>query len=259
MIYNKKDFEGLRKVGKVAAETLDFITDYVVAGISTYDLDKLIAEYTKKQGGICAPLNYCGYPKHCCISVNDVICHGIPNKNEYLNDGDIVNIDVTTIIDGYYGDTSRMFLIGNVSDKAKELVDITYDSMMKAISICRPGLPLSEIGKTIQTMCEAKGFSVVRDFCGHGTGTVFHDAPNVLHYYEAINDKIILQEGMVFTIEPMINTGTYEMYIESNDWTARTIDGGLSAQFEHTIGITSNGVEIFTKSPNNMTKPPYKK
>ena len=172
---------------------------------------------------------------------------------------DIVNIDVTTIIDGYYGDTSRMFLIGNVSDKARELVDITYESMMKSISICRPGLPLSEIGKTIQSMCEPKGFSVVRDFCGHGTGTVFHDAPNVLHYYERINDKVILQEGMVFTIEPMINTGTYEMYIERNEWTARTQDGGLSAQFEHTIGITSNGVEIFTKSPAGFHKPPYKK
>ena len=259
MIYNKKDFEGLRKAGQAAAKTLDFITDYVCAGISTLDLDKLVAEHTKKQGGICAPLNYCGYPKHCCISINDVICHGIPNKNEYLNEGDIVNIDVTTIIDGYYGDTSRMFLIGNVSDKARELVDITYESMMKSISICRPGLPLSEIGKTIQSMCEPKGFSVVRDFCGHGTGTVFHDAPNVLHYYERINDKVILQEGMVFTIEPMINTGTYEMYIERNEWTARTQDGGLSAQFEHTIGITSNGVEIFTKSPAGLHKPPYKK
>ena len=259
MIYDKDDFEGLRHAGRAAAETLDFITDYVVAGVSTYDLDKLVAEHTKKQGGICAPLNYCGYPKHCCISVNDVICHGIPNKNEYLNDGDIVNIDVTTIIDGYYGDTSRMYLIGNVSDRAKELVDTTYESMMRAISICRPGLKLSEVGKTIQNMCEPKGFSIVRDFCGHGTGKVFHDAPNVLHYYDTENERIILQEGMVFTIEPMVNTGTYELYVEDNDWTARTQDGGLSAQFEHTIGITKNGVEIFTKSPAGFTKPPYNK
>lgn len=259
MIYDKDDFEGLRRAGRAAAETLDFITDYVVAGVSTYDLDKLVAEHTKKQGGICAPLNYCGYPKHCCISVNDVICHGIPNKNEYLNDGDIVNIDVTTIIDGYYGDTSRMYLIGNVSDRAKELVDTTYESMMRAISICRPGLKLSKIGKTIQNMCEPKGFSIVRDFCGHGTGKVFHDAPNVLHYYDTENERIILQEGMVFTIEPMVNTGTYELYVEDNDWTARTQDGGLSAQFEHTIGITKNGVEIFTKSPAGFTKPPYNK
>lgn len=259
MIYDKDDFEGLRRAGHAAAETLDFITDYVVAGVSTYDLDKLVAEHTKKQGGICAPLNYCGYPKHCCISVNDVICHGIPNKNEYLNDGDIINIDVTTIIDGYYGDTSRMYLIGNVSDRAKELVDTTYESMMRAISICRPGLKLSEVGKTIQNMCEPKGFSIVRDFCGHGTGKVFHDAPNVLHYYDTENERIILQEGMVFTIEPMVNTGTYELYVEDNDWTARTQDGGLSAQFEHTIGITKNGVEIFTKSPAGFTKPPYNK
>lgn len=259
MIYDKDDFEGLRRAGRAAAETLDFITDYVVAGVSTYDLDKLVAEHTKKQGGICAPLNYCGYPKHCCISVNDVICHGIPNKNEYLNDGDIVNIDVTTIIDGYYGDTSRMYLIGNVSDRAKELVDTTYESMMRAISICRPGLKLSEVGKTIQNMCEPKGFSIVRDFCGHGTGKVFHDAPNVLHYYDTENERIILQEGMVFTIEPMVNTGTYELYVEDNDWTARTQDGGLSAQFEHTIGITKNGVEIFTKSPAGFTKSPYNK
>ena len=259
MIYDKDDFEGLRRAGRAAAETLDFITDYVVAGVSTYDLDKLVAEHTKKQGGICAPLNYCGYPKHCCISVNDVICHGIPNKNEYLNDGDIVNIDVTTIIDGYYGDTSRMYLMGNVSNRAKELVDTTYESMMRAISICRPGLKLSEVGKTIQNMCEPKGFSIVRDFCGHGTGKVFHDAPNVLHYYDTENERIILQEGMVFTIEPMVNTGTYELYVEDNDWTARTQDGGLSAQFEHTIGITKNGVEIFTKSPAGFTKPPYNK
>ena len=204
-------------------------------------------------------MNYCGYPKHCCISINDVICHGIPNKNEYLNDGDIVNIDVTTIIDGYYGDTSRTFLVGNVSDKAKELVDVTYESMMKAISICRPGQKLSSIGKVIQEMGEAHGFSIVRDFCGHGTGKIFHDAPNVLHYYEPKDDNIILKEGMVFTIEPMINTGSWEMYVEDNEWTARTIDGGLSAQFEHTLGITKNGVEIFTKSPMGYTKPPYTK
>ncbi len=259
MIYNKDDFKGLRIAGQAAAKTLDFITDYVSAGISTYDLDKLVAEHTKKQGGICAPLNYCGYPKHCCISINDVICHGIPNKNEYLNDGDIVNIDVTTIIDGYYGDTSRTFLVGNVSDRARELVDVTYDSMMKAISICRPGQKLSEIGKVIQEMGEAHGFSIVRDFCGHGTGKVFHDAPNVLHYYEKQNDLVILKEGMVFTIEPMINTGSWEMYVEDNDWTARTVDGGLSAQFEHTLGITDKGVEIFTKSPMGYTKPPYNK
>lgn len=258
-IYDKKDFEGLRVVGELAADTLDYITDFVVAGVSTYDLDKLVAEFTKKHGAICAPLGYIGYPKNCCISINDVICHGIPNKHEYLNDGDIVNIDVTSILNGYYGDTSRMYCVGNVSDKARELVDITYNSMMNAISICRPGVKLSEIGKVIQTMCEKQGFSVVRDFCGHGTGQIFHDEPQVLHYYAKENDNVILKEGMVFTIEPMINTGTYDLYVEDNDWTARTADGGLSAQFEHTIGITKNGVEIFTKSKKGLNKPPYNK
>lgn len=259
MIYDKKDFEGLRRVGRLAADTLDYITDFVSAGISTYDIDKIVAEYTKKHNAICAPLHYHGYPKNCCISVNDVICHGIPSKHEYLNDGDIVNIDITTILDGYYGDTSRMFLIGNVSERARELVDITYNSMMNAISICKPGLKLSEIGKIIQTMCEREGFSVVRDFCGHGTGKIFHDEPQVLHYYTKEAENTILKEGMVFTIEPMINTGDWQMYVEDNDWTARTIDGGLSAQFEHTIGITKNGVEIFTKSQRGLNKPPYKK
>ena len=258
-IYSKQDFEHMRIAGEAAANTLDFITDYITEGISTYDLDKLVAEHTKKQGGICAPLNYNGFPKHCCISINDVICHGIPNKKEFLKDGDILNIDVTTIINGYHGDTSRMYIVGNASDKAKELVDITYDAMMKAISICKPGIPLSKIGIVIEELCEPKGFSIVRDFCGHGTGKVFHDEPNVLHYYEKQNEKILLQEGMIFTIEPMINTGTHELYIEDNDWVARTADGSLSAQFEHTLGITKNGVEIFTKSPKGFTKPPYKK
>ncbi len=203
-------------------------------------------------------MNYLGYTRNCCISKNDIICHGIPNKNEYLNPGDIVNVDVTTIIDGYYADTSRMFFIGDVSTEAKKLVDTTYDALMKSISICKPGINLSEIGKTIQTMCEKEGYSVVRDFCGHGTGTEFHTEPNVLHYYEP-KLNVVLKEGMVFTIEPMINTGSYDMYMEKNGWTARTIDGGLSAQFEHTIGITDKGVEIFTLSPNGFTKPPYKK
>ena len=256
-IYNETDFEGMRIAGRAAASTLDFITDYVSSGISTYDLDKIIAEHTKKQGGICAPLNYNGFPKHCCISVNDVICHGIPSKKKFLNDGDIVNIDVTTIINGYHGDTSRMYIVGDVDDNTKKLIDITYESMMKAISICKPGVKLSEVGKIIQNMCEPLGFSVVRDFCGHGTGKIFHDEPNVLHYYDPENDNIIMKEGMIFTIEPMINTGSYEMYIEKNDWTARTVDGGLSAQFEHTLGITKKGVEIFTKSLLGYTKPPY--
>ncbi len=258
MIYDKKDFEGLRVAGKCAAETLDFITEYITPGITTLDIDKLVTEHTKKQGGICAPFNYLGFPKHCCTSRNDIICHGIPNKNEYLEAGDIINIDVTTILNGYYGDTSRMFFVGDVSTKAKKLVDTTYNSLMKAINICKPGVSISEIGKIIQPMCEKEGFSVVRDFCGHGIGTKFHTPPNILHYFDpTINVK--LQEGMVFTIEPMINTGSYEMYIEDNDWTARTIDGGLSAQFEHTIGITKDGCEIFTLSPNGFTKPPYKK
>ncbi|MDR2098643.1 MAG: type I methionyl aminopeptidase [Rickettsiales bacterium] len=259
MIYSETHFKGVEKAGRLAAETLDFITDYVSAGISTFELDKLVAEHTRRQGATCATLGYMGYPKSCCISLNSVICHGIPSKHEYLKDGDILNIDVTTESGGYFGDTSRMYAVGRIPPRTRELIDVTYDSMMAAISICRPGQSFAEIGRTIQGMCEARGFSVVRDFCGHGTGTSFHEEPNVLHYYDSAMEGEIMREGQIFTIEPMVNTGGWKMEIGDDDWTATTVDGGLSAQFEHTVGITKTGVKIFTLSPKGYTKPPYRK
>ncbi|MDR1476949.1 MAG: type I methionyl aminopeptidase [Rickettsiales bacterium] len=260
MIYSKEDFEGLRRAGRAAAETLDFVTGYVMAGVSTYDLDKLVAEHTKRQGGTCAPLDYHGYPKSCCISINDVICHGIPDKATYLAEGDILNIDVTTELGGYYGDTSRMYSVGGVSDAADALVGTTYECLMKAAAICGPGQSFAALGKLIQSIAESRGYSVVRDFCGHGIGKAMHQAPNVLHYYDPAMERVKMRTGMVFTIEPMINTGDWKMEIDkSNGWTARTEDGGLSAQFEHTIGITETGAEIFTLSPAGYSKPPYKK
>jgi methionyl aminopeptidase len=260
MIYSEKDFEGIRRAGRAAAETLDLITDYVRAGVSTYDLDRLVAEHTKKQGGTCAPLNYHGFPKSCCISINDVICHGIPDKRTYLAEGDILNIDITTEIGGYYGDTSRMYAVGKISDAAAALVDTTYECMMKAAAICGPGQNLAAIGRLVQSIAESRGYSVVRDFCGHGVGKAMHQAPNVLHYYDPAMERVEMRPGLVFTIEPMINSLDWKMEIDRRDgWTARTLDGGLSAQFEHTIGITKTGAEIFTLSPAGYTKPPYRK
>ena len=260
MIYSARDFEGIRRASRAAAETLDFITDYVSAGMSTYDLDRIVAEHTKKQGGICAPLGYHGFPKSCCISINDVICHGIPDKREYLDDGDILNIDITTEIGGYFGDTSRMYAVGKISPAAEALIDTTYECTMKAAAICAPGQSLAAIGRLIQAAAESRGYSVVRDFCGHGVGKAMHQAPNILHYYDPMLERVKMREGLVFTIEPMINAGDWKMEIDrANGWTARTVDGSLSAQFEHTIGITKTGAEIFTLSPAGFTKPPYKK
>ena len=198
---------------------------------------------------------YRGFPKSCCTSVNHVVCHGIPTE-KYLNDGDIVNIDVTTIVNGWHGDTSRMFFVGDVSVKSKNLVSTTYNSMMKGISIIKEGVHLGDIGETIQTYVEEKGFSVVRDFCGHGIGKTFHLEPNILHYGKK-GDGIKLKEGMIFTVEPMINEGLYYTKILKDGWTAVTKDKSLSAQFEHTVGVTKEGFEIFTKSKKNYKEPPY--
>ncbi|MCL2439825.1 MAG: type I methionyl aminopeptidase [Alphaproteobacteria bacterium] len=246
-IYTERDFDGLRTVGKMVAETLDFITPYVVAGVSTYDIDRLVAEHTKKIGAVSACLGYNGYPKSCCVSRNDIICHGIPSKKEVLADGDIVNVDCTHIFNGYFGDCSRMFVIGEAAPRARELVKVAYDSMMAAIGVCRDGASFGEIGRVISALAGRHGFSIVEDFCGHGIGRVFHEAPNVLHYENPLSDKMIMRRGMVFTIEPMINEGAIEPVIAADGWTARTKDGGLSAQWEHTIGITDSGAEIFTK------------
>lgn len=255
-IHTPSDFEGMRKAGRLAAETLDYITPFVKPGVTTGELDDLCHNFILEHGATPAPLNYRGFPKSICTSINHVICHGIPGPKK-LKNGDIVNIDVTVILDGWHGDTSRMFFVGDkVSIKAKLLVEATYESMMKGIEVVKPGATLGDIGHAIQTHAEGKRFSVVRDFCGHGLGRVFHEAPSVLHYGEP-GTGTVLEEGMFFTIEPMINTGTWEAKILDDGWTAVTKDRGLSAQFEHSLAVTKDGYEIFTQSPKGWLKPPY--
>jgi len=252
--YNES-FEQIRIAGVLAAKTLDEITSHVKPGITTDKLDKICYEFIRDNGGYSAPLFYKGFPKSCCTSVNHVVCHGIPS-NKYLNDGDIINIDVTAIVNSWHGDTSRMFYVGNVSVKGKNLIEATYDSMMKAISIIKSGIHLGDIGETIQTYVEKKGFSVVRDFCGHGIGKIFHQPPNILHYGKK-GEGMKLETGMIFTVEPMINEGVYDTKLLKDGWTAVTKDKSLSAQFEHTVGVTNDGFEIFTKSKKNYERPPY--
>lgn len=253
--YSKQDFVKLREAGKLAAHILDYITPYVQASVTTAELDRLCHEEILRNGAIPAPLGYNGYPKATCISLNHVICHGIPSERKLVN-GDILNIDITVILDGWYGDTSRMYIIGKPSAKAMELIDVTYNSMMMAIEAVKPGVRLGDIGHIIQSYAEENKFSVVRDYCGHGIGRVFHDDPMVLHYGRP-NTGLTLEVGNVFTIEPMINVGGYKSRLLGDGWTAITADHSLSAQFEHTIGVTENGCEIFTKSPMGLTKPPY--
>ena len=242
----KESFEKTRAAGSIAAGALDELTKIAKPGISTGEIDKLCYEYINDHGAYSAPLFYRGFPKSCCTSVNHVICHGIPSE-KILKEGDIINVDVTAYKDGWHGDTSRMFEIGNVSVKAKRLIKTTYESMMKAIKILKENIQLGDIGSTIQEYVEAQGFSVVRDFCGHGIGQSFHKEPTILHYgKKATGEKI--KSGMIFTIEPMINFGGYETKILNDGWTAVTKDKSLSAQFEHTVGITKDGYEIFTQS-----------
>ncbi len=245
----------MRKAGKLAAETLDYITPYMQPGAKTGDLDDLMHDFMVSHGGVPATLGYRGYPKSSCISVNHVICHGIPGE-KVLMKGDIANVDVTVILDGWFGDTSRMYEIGNVGVKAKKLVQVTYDSMMKGIEAVKPGATLGDIGYVIQKYVESNRYSVVRDFCGHGVGTAFHTAPNILHYGKK-GEGLELKEGMIFTIEPMVNIGGPDCNVLKDGWTAVTRDRSLSAQFEHTVGVTASGVEIFTLSPKGLDKPPY--
>ena len=256
VLYESAAFEGMRRAGKLAAETLDFITPYVEPSISTEELNKLCHDFIVGNGAIPAPLGYRGFPKSICTSVNHVVCHGIPDEKKRLEKGDIVNIDITVILDGWYGDTSRMYFAGDIGVKARKLVDVTYEAMMRGIEVVRPGARLGDIGAAIQTYAESHRFSVVRDFCGHGLGRTFHAAPNVLHYGKA-GEGLILQEGMFFTVEPMINAGGYEVKILQDGWTAVTKDKSLSAQFEHSVGVTATGYEIFTLSPKDMKQPPY--
>ncbi len=243
--YTEK-FEKMRIAGKLASRTLDMLTDEVKPGVTTDRIDQLSYEFIRDNGGYSAPLYYRGFKKSLCTSLNHVVCHGIPS-DRVLEEGDAVNIDVTAIVNKFYGDTSRMFAIGDISVKAKNLIETTFESMMKGIKILKPGIKLGDIGYEIQSFAEGKGFSVVRDFCGHGISNTFHEPPNILHYGKK-NQGMELKPGMTFTIEPMINSGKYEVKILNDGWTAVTKDKSLSAQYEHTIGITENGYEIFTKS-----------
>ena len=248
-------FEKMRTAGKIASQTLDMLTGFIKPGVSTDEVDKLSYEFIRDNGGYSAPLFYRGFKKSLCTSLNHVVCHGIPS-DRILNEGDIVNIDVTAIVEDYHGDTSRMFSVGEISIKAKNLIDATYESMMKGINILKPGVKIGNIGFEIQSYVEKKGFSVVRDFCGHGISNTFHEQPNILHYGKE-NTGVELKPGMTFTIEPMINAGKYDVKVLNDGWTAVTKDKSLSAQFEHTIGITEDSYEIFTESVKGYKRPPY--
>jgi methionyl aminopeptidase len=255
MIDYLEKFEKMKVAGNLAARTLDMLTEKIKPGVTTDQIDKLGYEFIRDNGGFSAPLFYRGFKKSLCTSLNHVVCHGIPS-DRILVDGDAINVDVTAITEGYYGDTSRMFAVGETSIKINNLIEATHESMMRAIKILKPGVKLGDIGFEIQNFVEEKGFSVVRDFCGHGISNKFHESPNVLHYGKK-NTGINLKPGMTFTIEPMINSGKYDVKILNDGWTAVTKDKSLSAQFEHTVGITENGYEIFTKSAIGYSKPPY--
>ena len=246
----KEAFEKTKIAGSIAAGALDEVNKIIKPGISTNKIDKVCYEFINDNKAFSAPLFYRGFPKSCCTSTNHVVCHGIPS-DKVLKEGDIVNVDVTAIKEGWHGDTSRTFKIGEISVKAEKLINVTYESMMKAIKIIKDGIHLGDIGSTIQAHVESEGFSVVQDFCGHGIGKKFHKEPNVLHYGEKGTGERI-REGMIFTIEPMINAGNYETKTLNDGWTAVTKDKSLSAQFEHTIGVTKNGYEIFTLSKETI-------
>jgi methionyl aminopeptidase len=254
--YTEEDFAGMRKAGRLAAETLDFITPYVQPGVSTGKLNDLCHEFITSHNAVPAPLNYKGFPKSICTSVNHVVCHGIPGEDKILRDGDSLNIDVTVILDEWHGDTSRMFFAGKPNVKTKRLSEVTYECLLRGIEVVKPGATLGDIGHAIQTYAEANRFSVVEDFCGHGIGRSFHTPPSVLHYGQAGKGARLL-EGMIFTIEPMINGGKYAVKVLNDGWTAVTKDKSLSMQYEHTLGVTADGCEIFTLSPKGWHKPPY--
>ncbi len=254
-LHNAEAFEGMRRAGRLAAETLDYITPHVKPGATTDELDQLSHDFIVSRNAVPAPLGYRGFPKSVCTSVNHVVCHGIPGAKR-LHEGDIINIDVTVILDGWHGDTSRMFFAGEVGVKAKRLVDVTHEALMRGIAAARPGATLGDVGHAIQSYAESQRCSVVRDFCGHGLGRVFHAPPNVLHFGKP-GQGLVLKEGMFFTIEPMINAGTHEVKVREDGWTAVTKDRSLSAQFEHSIGITRDGCEIFTRSPKGLDRLPH--
>ncbi|MCB8875017.1 type I methionyl aminopeptidase [Acidisoma silvae] len=254
-LHNADDFAAMRRAGQLAAATLDMVTAHVGSGITTAALDYLCHQFILDHGAIPASLGYRGYAHATCISVNHVVCHGIPG-NRTLVEGDILNIDLAVILDGWHGDSSRMYGVGKISMRAARLVDTAYDAMMRGIAAIRPGATLGDIGFAMQQHAEAARFSVVRDFCGHGLGRVYHDAPDVLNYGER-GKGTVLRPGMFLTVEPMINAGRAEVKVLSDGWTAVTRDRSLSAQFEHSVGVTETGYEIFTLSPAGFTKPPY--
>ncbi len=253
-IHAPADYEGMRRAGRLAAETLDMITPYVRVGVTTGELDTLCHDFIVGHGAQPAPLNYRGFPKSICTSINHVVCHGIPGDRRLI-DGDIVNIDVTVILDGWHGDTSRMYVAGAASTKARMLLNVTYQALMRGVEAVRPGRTLGDIGHAIQTYVEANRFSVVRDFCGHGIGRAFHAPPNILHYGRP-GEGPVVKPGMFFTIEPMVNAGRPDVKVLDDGWTAVTRDRSLSAQFEHMIGVTETGCEIFTLSPAGLAEPP---
>ena len=262
-LYQEQDFASMREAGRLAAMTLDFITPHVVEGLSTGELDRMIDRFMREHDAVPATLGYRGYPKSCCISINHVVNHGIPSDERKLVRGDVLNIDVTAILHGWYGDTSRMFVVGpleKVPVKARRLIERTFEAMWAGIEAVRPGATLGDVGHAIQSVAEEKrsgiAFSVVRDFVGHGVGRDFHEPPEVKHYGKP-GEGLVLQPGMIFTIEPMINAGRAEVKILSDGWTTVTRDRSISAQFEHTVGVTADGVEVFTRSPAGLDQPPY--
>jgi methionyl aminopeptidase len=252
-LHEEADFAAMREAGQLAAQALDLLVEKVRPGVTTEELDDLIHEFALDHGAIPAPLNYRGYTKSICTSVNHVVCHGIPSKKA-LREGDIVNIDVTLIYNGWHGDSSRMYPVGEIKRAAQRLIDVTYESMMRGIAAVKPGATTGDIGAAIQQYAEAERTSVVRDFCGHGLGRLFHDVPNILHYGRP-GEGVELKPGMFFTIEPMINLGRPHVKILSDGWTAVTRDRSLSSQFEHSVGVTEDGVEIFTLSPGGLDRP----
>jgi methionyl aminopeptidase len=252
-LHTPADFEGMRAAGRLAAACLDMLIPHVQPGVITDELDRLAREFILDHGALPACLGYRGYTRTVCISANHVVCHGIPGPKP-LRDGDIVNIDVTVIVDGWHGDTSRMYGVGQVPARARRLVDVTYEALERGLAVVRPGATLGDIGYAIQSYVEAQRCSVVRDFCGHGVGRIFHDSPNILHYGRR-GEGAVLKPGMFFTVEPMVNLGKPAVKVLSDGWTAVTRDKSLSAQVEHSVGVTEDGVEIFTASPAGLFKP----
>lgn len=254
-IYDAEAFAAMRRAGQLVAQCLDMLVPEVKPGMPTNRIDRLVFEFAMDYGAFPATLMYRGYTKSTCTSVNHVVCHGIPNDKP-LKEGDIVNIDVTLIVDGWHGDSSRMYPVGLIPRRAERLIDVTFEAMMRGIATVRPGSTAGDIGAAIENFVEQHNMSVVRDFCGHGVGRLFHDEPNIVHVGRP-GEGIVLKPGMLFTVEPMINLGRPHVKVLSDGWTAVTRDRSLSAQFEHTVGVTPTGVEIFTLSPNGLDKPPY--